>query len=393
MSDFQFIASSRVLLDSLEAVGAVVPTNPAVPILENVLFSLDRSGTLTLRASDLQTTLIGRLFVEAPTGTSGAVALPYKLLRGLLHALAEQPVTISVNSDNFSANVLTDNGLYHISGENPIDFPKLPAFGAQIETRINSSTLAEAISAVASCCSTDDLRPAMTGMFWEFAEDGHVFVATDSHCLARLRVRYTPGETAPTREGPAKADGKPISVIVPHKALKLIHAVLPVNEPVAIDLSDSQIRLAIGFVTVYARLIDERFPDFEFAIPTDNPISVHIGRQDLQQALSRVLLLANKSTGTVSLGINGKMSIEAQDLNYNHNARESLLCNHEGDDITIGFDGRLTVKLLKIMGGAGVSISLSQPKRAAIFRPLETPTGGSDLMLLQMPLLLNPTFP
>ena len=287
--------------------------------------------------------------------------------------------------------MLTDNGAYHISGENAIDFPRLPTFCTRAAVTINGSTLAEAISSVAPCCSEDELRPAMNGMFWDFTPDGHEFVATNGHCLARLRVPYADGETAPTWD-----DGSPLKIIIPHKPLGLIYPLLPASELVSVELTTNHLRLAIGAAVVYALLTDERFPDYQNAIPDNQPIRVKVSRKDLISTLSRVLLpilVETKNDGRVALNINGQLTIEAENLNYNHTARESLLCDHDGDDIRIGFDGRLTLDLLKLLSAAHVNhvtIGLTSPSLAGIIRAFETPTGGHDLLLLQMPLVLNP---
>lgn len=385
MSDFKFIVSRKVLLDAVETVGQVVLANPTIPILENVLFGLD-AGQLTLRASDLKTTVIQTLAVDAGPEQAGAIALPYKLLRDLLKALPEQAITIAVGGERFTADVLTDNGAYHISGENAIDFPTLPKITNSLALHVNGSVLIEAIATVACCCASDELlKPAMAGVCWTFMPTHLEFVATDAHCLSRLRVPYAEGEAAPTWD-----DGSPIKIIVPQKPLNLIYALLPVNEPVQVELSHSQLRIVTETTTVYARLTDERYPDYENAIPNNNPIALKIGRKDQQQTLSRVLLLSNRTSGLVALNVNGQLTVEAEDLDYNHTARESLPCDHDGNDIHIGFDGRLMVKLLKIMSSPHVKVNMSRADRPAILTPVETPTGGRDLLLLHMPLLLNP---
>ncbi|MFX5705858.1 DNA polymerase III subunit beta, partial [Acinetobacter baumannii] len=64
--------------------------------------------------------------------------------------------------------------------------------------------------------SSDDLRPAMTGVFFELSKDGVQFVATDAHRL----VRYKRTDASAT-----KAD----SFIVPKKPLNLLKNALPDN--------------------------------------------------------------------------------------------------------------------------------------------------------------------
>ena len=119
----KFIVSSATLLKQLSAVNGVITTNPVVPILENFLFEIN-DGVLTVTASDLQTSMITELGVEAKE--SGSIAIPAKILMDTLRNLPEQPVTFSIEEDTYSIEISSENGRYKLSGENATDFPKIP---------------------------------------------------------------------------------------------------------------------------------------------------------------------------------------------------------------------------------------------------------------------------
>ena len=119
----KFIVSSSYLLKQVSAINGVITTNPVVPILENFLFEI-KSGTLTITASDLQTSMITEIEVEAKE--DGSIAIPARILMETLRNLPEQPVTFSIDSDTYSIEINSDNGRYKLSGENATDFPKLP---------------------------------------------------------------------------------------------------------------------------------------------------------------------------------------------------------------------------------------------------------------------------
>ena len=120
----KFIVSSSALLKQLSAINGVITTNPVVPILENFLFEIDESQ-LTITASDLQTSMITSLEVEAKE--SGSIAVPAKILLETLKNLPEQPVTFSIDKDTYSVEINSDNGRYKLAGENATDFPKVPS--------------------------------------------------------------------------------------------------------------------------------------------------------------------------------------------------------------------------------------------------------------------------
>jgi DNA polymerase-3 subunit beta len=72
----KFIVSSAALLKELNHIHGVITTNPVVPILENFLFEIEE-GKLIITASDLQTSMITELEVEAKE--SGSIAVPAKI--------------------------------------------------------------------------------------------------------------------------------------------------------------------------------------------------------------------------------------------------------------------------------------------------------------------------
>ena len=86
----KFIVSSAELLKRLSNINGVITTNPVVPILENFLFEINE-GLLTITASDLQTSMITEIDVEAKE--DGSIAVPARILIDTLKNLPEQPVT------------------------------------------------------------------------------------------------------------------------------------------------------------------------------------------------------------------------------------------------------------------------------------------------------------
>jgi DNA polymerase-3 subunit beta len=66
--------------------------------------------------------------------------------------------------------ITSDNGKYKLAGENGDDFPKMPTEQNASEVTIPASVLSNAVSKALFAVSSDELRPAMTGMLWQFNE-------------------------------------------------------------------------------------------------------------------------------------------------------------------------------------------------------------------------------
>lgn len=370
----KFIVNSAYLLKQLSNINGVITTNPVVPILENFLFELDK-GSLTVTASDLQTSMITELQVESKE--KGNIAVPARILLETLKNLPEQPVTFSIDESTYSIEIISDNGRYKLSGENATDFPKVPSVSNDFSAEISSEVLARAVNNTIFATSNDELRPAMTGVYVNLGEKDTTFVSTDGHRL----VRY--------RRTDIKSDSGN-AIIIPRKALNLLKATLPgENTPVSIDFNLSNAFFRFGSIRMICRLIDERFPDYENVIPTVNTIKMIIGRSELLSALKRISIYANKTTHQVRLKITGsELQVSAEDLDFSNEANERLSCEHEGEDIEIGFNAKFLVEMLSNLDADQIKLNMSAPNKAGVIFPSEQDK-SEDILMLVMPVMLN----
>src|SRR5215212_1426679 len=215
----KFIVSSSQLLKQLQHIAGVINANTVLPILEDFLFEVEKNK-LNVVATDLETVMRIQLDIEAKD--SGKVCIPARILIDSLKNIADQPLTFNIDK-NFAVEITSDNGKYKVMGENPDNFPKEPAADDTTSFNATASALVTAINKTLFAVSNDDLRPAMTGVFFELNENYIQFVATDAHRL----IRFTRLDvTCP------KAD----TFIVPKKPLSLLKSALPNNDD-SLDVS------------------------------------------------------------------------------------------------------------------------------------------------------------
>ena len=370
----KFIVSSAALLKELNHINGVITTNPVVPILENFLFEVE-DGKLTVSASDLQTSMITELEIEAKD--SGSIAVPAKILLETLKNLPEQPVTFSIDENTYSIEISSDNGRYKLAGENSTDFPKIPEVTDGYNVDISTDALSSAISNSIFATSNDELRPAMTGVYINLTSTNTTFVATDGHRL----IRYRRVDVA--------ADGDH-SIIIPRKALNLLKTTLPAeNSNVTVEFNMANAFFHFNNIKMICRLIDERFPDYENVIPADNENHMSINRLEILNSLKRISIYANRTTNQVRLKITGsELQISAEDLDFSNEANERLSCEHDGEDIEIGFNARFLMEMLNNLDSKDITLQLSEPNRAGLIVPKEK-NDNEDILMLVMPVMLS----
>jgi len=369
----KFIVSSSALLKQLQQISGVINANTVLPILEDFLFEVEK-GRLTVVATDLETVMKVQLDVEAKD--SGRVCIPAKILMDSLKNLPDQPLTFNIDK-NFSVEITSDNGKYKVMGENPDNFPKEPAADDTTSFKISSSALVHAINKTLFAVSSDDLRPAMTGVFFELDKKGLQFVATDAHRLVRYKRKDV---SCP------KTD----SLIVPRKPLTLLKSSMPVNEDeLSISYNSNHLFVKHGTTQLSCRLIDARFPDYKVVIPSDNPYKLTVNKNDFQSALRRVSIFSNKSTNQVVLNINGsELQLAAQDVDFSFEGNERMKCQYNGEDLQIAFNAKFLIEMLNAADSDEIVMELSTPTKAGLIKPTDL-DDNEDMLMLVMPLMLN----
>jgi len=369
----KFIVSSSSLLKHLQQISGVINANTVLPILEDFLFEI-QDKKLSVVATDLETVM--RVQMDVESKANGKVCIPAKILMDSLKNIADQPLTFNIDK-NFAVEITSDNGKYKVMGENPDNFPKEPAADDTTGFDMTSSGLLTAINKTLFAVSNDDLRPAMTGVFFELSKDGVQFVATDAHRLVRYKR---------TDAHASKTD----SFIVPKKPLNLLKNALPDNDDaITVSYNSNHLFVNHGSTQMICRLIDARFPDYKVVIPADNPYKLIVNKADFQNALRRVNVFSNKSTNQVALSITGsELQMAAQDIDFSFEGNERMSCQYDGEDLQIAFNAKFLIEMLGAADTEDVKMELSTPTKAGLIKPTEQ-AEGEDLLMLVMPLMLN----
>lgn len=370
----KFIVSSTYLLKQLQVLGGVINSSNTLPILDNFLFELDNSK-LTVSASDLETTMVSQLKVESDS--KGNIALPARLLLDTLKTFPEQPLTFKVE-DNNTIEISSNHGKYALAYANGEEFPKSVALEDPSKTIITGDVLATAISKTIFAAGNDDLRPVMSGVFFQFSSEGLTFVATDAHKL----VKYTREDVK------AKQSAE---FIMPKKPLNLLKGILASSEEeVVIEYNDSNAKFTFENSQLICRLIDGKYPNYEAVIPKENPNKLVIDRIQFLNSVRRVSIFSNKTTHQIRLKIAGaELNISAEDIDYSNKAEERLTCDYQGDDMQIGFNSRFLTEMLNNLNADEVKLEMSLPNRAGILTPVDGLDTGEFITMLVMPVMLN----
>jgi DNA polymerase III subunit beta len=367
----KFNITSGELVKALSAVAGVVPSKATLPILENVLFeSVD--GALKLTATDNEIYIVEQ--VSAEIIQDGSVAIPARRLLDTMRQLPDIPLSFDID-DRCIVKFRTDRGAYKLVGAKAEDFPMLPSVNEGTTIVVNTESLTAGIEKTRFAVSTDDLRPNMMGVYFQVDEEKTRLVATDGHRLVRLVKHDMKGDV-------------PINFIVPDKALAQVTRTLSGGET-KMQITKHHVRFTNGDAEVVARLINESYPNYENVIPKENEKIMTVAKDDMLATVRRVSIFSSSTTRQIRLNLSqDEVSIFAEDYEMSSEARESIKCQYDADDMVIGFNARYLADVLHNITGDEVTFAFSTPNRAGIVQPVEQ-AADEDLLMLIMPVMLN----
>lgn len=378
----RFIINSQLFLKHLSALSGVISNNNTVPIISCFHLHLE-DNMLTIKATDLETTMVSRIELEnARVDGIDSIAVPAKLLLDMLKSLDDVPLNFAVDASNYSIEISSGEGKYSLAGQNAETFPAMPEMKETVQTSMPALVLVNAINKTAFAASTDEMRQQMSGIFCELTPENVTFVATDAHKL----VRY--------RRNDIHAD-ESASFILPRKPITLVKNILSSNKEefdVTIDYNNTNVFFAFDNFLIVCRLVDGKYPNYEAAIPKENPNKLTIDRVTFINTLKRVSLFANQSTHQVRLAIKEReLEISSEDLEFSNKAHETIPCSYEGEPMEIGFNAKFLTEMTSNLDTEQVLMELSHPSRAGILFPLtdSEEAKGEDILMLVMPVMLS----
>ncbi len=370
----KFIVSSSQLLKQLQILGGVINNNNTLPILDNFLFELNK-GELKISASDLETTITSTIDVESES--IGNAAISARLLLDTLKTFPNQPLTFKTE-DNNTIEISSDQGKYDMAYFDGEEFPKTISLESPSATIIPAGILESAISKTIFATGNDDLRPVMSGVFFQFSPENLTFVATDAHKLVKYtRTDIVANETA--------------EFIMPKKPLNLLKGILGSNDvDVTIEYNNTNAKFVFDNIVLTCRLIDGKYPNYDAVIPKENPNRLTVDRASFLNSTKRVSIFSSKTTHQIRLKMAGtELNISAEDIDYANKADERLNCDYQGDDMQIGFNSRFLTEMLSNLSSEEVLIEMSLPNRAGILTPVDGSEDGEQITMLVMPVMLN----
>lgn len=378
----KFIVNSQQLYKQLQSLSGVLANNNTMPIINCFHFHLEENR-LTIKTTDLATTLVAHLEVETGRmNEAKEVAVPSKMLNDIMKTFDDVPLTFNVDDNNHAIEISSGQGKYQLAGMDADTYPNMPVAEGTHTVTMSSTAMVNAINKTVFAASNDEMHQQMSGIYCEMTPEGTTFVATDAHKLVRYRRNDVKNEES-------------TNFILPKKPITIVKNILASRKEeceISVEYNNTNLFITFDNFYIVCRLVDGRYPNYEAAIPKENPNKLLLDRQSFLNTLRRVSIFANEATRQVRLSISANtLNISAEDLEFSNKANEEIPCQYEGDPMDIGFNAKFLTEMLSNLDSEQVLIEMSHPSRAGIIFPYVEDNEEEkcdDILMLVMPVML-----
>src|SRR5687768_5905193 len=297
----RFTISREKLMEGLNAVSASIPAKTTLPVLANIMVETTERG-IRLSGTDLDIAVSTE--VPAEVETQGAITIPARKLTEIARELPPSPVKVSASGEQ-RATLECGRSRFKLLGLPRDEFPSFPVVRFDQSWRIRSGELQKLIGHTSFAVSTEESRPILNGVLWELRPERMRMVATNGHRLAKMELPVT-------SDGAFSGD-----LIVPPKALEQVRRLFPADEDLEIARGDNHLGFRSPSTSVFTRLIEGPYPNYEQVIPKDNDRVAIAEKVSLIAALKRMSVIASDQTHRIRMSFNAgmlKFSVQTPDL-------------------------------------------------------------------------------
>ena len=348
----KFSATREAILKPLQTVVGVVERRQTMPILSNVLLSIEK-GRLRVTATDLEVEMVAEASVDA--SADGDVTVPGRKLHEICRAVPEG-ATVEVGLNGERLTVKAGRSRFTLSTLRAADFPVVEEIAAKQTLRLGRSDLRSLIQKTHFSMAQQDVRYYLNGLLLETDRKKLRAVATDGHRLALSEVDL---------EAPAARDEQ---VIVPRKGVLELNRLLEGDGDVAVAIGSNHVRVQIDDVRLTSKLIDGRFPEYARVIPNQPRNIVSANRNLLREALQRTAILSNEKYRGVRLELSANTVVLQANNPEQEEAVETLEVEYGGDAMEIGFNVNYLLDALAAVETEQVELGVSDANSSCLIR-------------------------
>ena len=321
----KFIINREEILLPLQQIVSVIEKRQTMPILSNVLMVIE-GDQLTLTGTDLEIQIIAKINIA--TADPGSITVPARKFLDICRLLPNG-AEIKFELQDDKVKIASSRSRFSLSCLPADNYPEFAESELENHLFINAGKFKKALDKTVFCMANQDVRYYLNGLLLNVSNSKLKLVASDGH---RLSI-YEDNLDQPT--------GFESRIILPRKGvLELSRLLDDPDAELKVEFSSNNIRIFIKNLIFSAKLVDSKYPDFGKVFQQEFFNQIHIQKQFLKEALTRVAILANEKFKGVTFDISpGSLKMSTHNPEHDE-AEEELVIEYTGEPLTIAFNAQ-----------------------------------------------------
>jgi len=320
-----FIINREQLLSPLQQIVSVIEKRQTMAILSNVLMVVNEDR-LVLTGTDLEIQLIAKINLDS--SEPGQITVPARKFLDIIRLLPnEAEIKIELKGDK--VKVTSGRSRFSLTTLDANNYPEFSEAELENQFVINAGQFKKALDKTVFCMANQDIRYYLNGLLLHISNSKLKLVASDGHRLSIYEDNI------------GSSTGYEARIILPRKGVLELSRLIDDDEAeLNIQFSSSNIRIYIKELTFSAKLVDSKYPDFSKVF--DQPFfnQIHIQRQLLKDALTRVAILANEKFKGITFDIsNGLLKLSSHNPEHDE-ANEEIIIEYQDEPLSIAFNSQ-----------------------------------------------------
>lgn len=328
----------NILMEHLNYVIKGISSKNLIPILNCIKFELTNDG-LYLMSTDNDIaikTYISKDKIES-IDICGDIVVSGKYIYEIIKKLPNEIINIEEVMES-KLYINTSNSSFNLNCNNASDFPMLDLEDNKNPITISKKMFKSIINQTLFATSTQESRPALTGL--NFKIEGNVLecVATDSYRLAKKIIDL---DTSVSEK---------INIIIPTKNLnELVKLFSDEEGDLELHIFNNKVIFKFNSIIMLSRLVNGTYPDTSKLIPTSFSTTMKVKLSDLYNAIDRASLLTNESDkNTIKLECFGSSIKLSSNIPEIGNVEETVsLIDTIDEGFRIAFSSKYMIDALK----------------------------------------------
>lgn len=369
----KFAIKQNILMEHLNYVIRGISNKNLVPILNCIKLELNEDGLYMISTDNniAIKTLIDRNLILS-IDESGSTVVAGRFIYDIINKLPNTIINIETD-DSGKLYIFTENSKFYLNCNDVNEFPEIDLSENDTCININSNIFRNIINQIAFASSTQESRPALTGIDFNFEENRLVCTATDSYRLAKKEIILD------------QVLDRKYNLILPTRNLKeMIHLLPDSDEIVRMFVFDNKIIFKINNIVFLTSVINATFPDTSRLVPDEFKVSILVNLNDFYSAIDRASLLSNnEEKNTIRLETNGDVMKITSNVPEIGMVDENInIKNVNNSDIVISFSARYMMEAVKTFNADEINLLFNGELLPIIVKN----SGQEDLTQLIVPI-------